>query len=49
VVFEAEGLSFVAETRQQHLLPGLRVDVQELYGREGIVAYNTRFEPGGGC
>jgi len=47
VVFEAEGLSFVAEVRQQHLLPGLRVEVQEVYGREGIVAYNTSFEPGG--
>jgi hypothetical protein len=47
VVFEAEGLSFVAEVRQQHLLPGLKVEVQQSFGREGIVAYNTRFEPGG--
>jgi hypothetical protein len=47
VVFESGGLSFVAEVRQQHLLPGLKVDVQKLYGREGVVAYSTHFEPGG--
>lgn len=48
VVFEDRGLSFVAEARQQHLIQGLKVEMQEIYGREGIVAYNARFE-GGGC
>lgn len=47
MVFEEQGLSFVAEARQRHLLPGLRVDVQEIFGREGLVAYNERLEPGG--
>jgi hypothetical protein len=47
VVFEEQGLSFVVEVRQRHLLPGLRVEVREVFGREGLVAYNERLEPGG--
>ena len=42
-----DGIRFVAETRQRHLLPGLRLEVQQVYGREGLVAYNESFEPGG--
>jgi hypothetical protein len=48
VVFEDQGLSFVTEARQKHLVQGLKVEVREIYGREGIVAYNSSFE-GGGC
>ncbi len=45
MVIEAEGIPFVAEVRQKHLVPGLRIEVQRVLGREGIVAYNTAFEP----
>ncbi len=45
MVIEAEGISFVAEARQRRLLPGLRIEVQRVLGREGLVAYNTVFEP----
>jgi hypothetical protein len=47
VVIETEGISFVAEVRQRHLVPGLRIEVRQVYGREGLVAYNAGFEPGG--
>ena len=47
MVIEAEGLSFVAEAHQRHLLPGLRIEIQQVFGREGLVAYNTNLEPGG--
>jgi hypothetical protein len=46
-VITVDGIRFVAETRQRHLLPGLRVELQRVYGREGLVAYNENFEPGG--
>ena len=41
------GIRFVAEVRERHLVPGLRIDVQRVFGREGLVAYNTGLEPGG--
>lgn len=44
---ETQGIRFVVEKRQKHLVPGLRIEVQEVYGREGLVAWNTAFEPGG--
>lgn len=46
-MYEEQGLSFVAEARQQHLVPGLRIEVQEVFGREGLVAYNVNLVPGG--
>jgi hypothetical protein len=46
-VIEASGIQFVAEQRQRHLVPGLRIEIQRLFGREGIVAYNSYLEPGG--
>ncbi len=45
-MIEAEGIAFLADARQQHLVPGLRIEVQRVLGREGLVAYNTGFEPG---
>ncbi len=45
-MIEAEGISFLAEAHQRHLVPGLRIEVQRVLGREGLVAYNTGFEPG---
>jgi hypothetical protein len=44
---ETDGLRFLVEVRQKHLVPGLRIEVQKVYGREGLVAWNTAFEPGG--
>lgn len=44
---EANGVSFVAEARQSHLVSGLRIEVQRVFGREGLVAYNAGLEPGG--
>jgi len=44
---ETDGLRFLVEARQKHLVPGLRIEVQKVYGREGLVAWNTGFEPGG--
>jgi hypothetical protein len=41
VVFEAEGIPFVAEARLKHLVAGLRIEVQRVLGREGLVAYNV--------
>lgn len=41
-----KGLRFVADVRERHLVPGLRIDVQRVFGREGLVAYNAGFEPG---
>ncbi len=46
-MIEVDGVRFVAEVRQRHLLPGLRIEVQTVFGREGLVAYNAGFEPGG--
>ncbi len=40
-----DGIRFVADVRQRHLVPGLRVEVQRVLGREGLVAYNVAFEP----
>ncbi len=45
MVIEAEGISFLADARQRHLVPGLRIEVQRVLGREGLVAYNVGFEP----
>lgn len=44
---EADGISFVVGAHLQHLLPGLRIEVQKVFGREGLVAWNTSYEPGG--
>lgn len=43
-----DGLSFVAETRQRLHVAGLRIEVQKVFGREGLVAFNERYG-GGGC
>ena len=45
-MIEADGIAFVAEVRQRHLVAGLRIEVQRVLGREGLVAYNAGFEPG---
>jgi uncharacterized protein YneR len=49
VKLQVDGLTFVVEDRDLHLIPGLRIDVQLVYGRKGLVAYNQGAEPGGSC
>ena len=46
MVIEADGIAFVAEVRRRHLVPGLRIEVQRVLGREGLVAFNVGLEPG---
>lgn len=43
----AGGIPFVVEARQRHLVPGLRIEVQRVFGREGLVAWNG--DGAGGC
>ena len=43
----ASGVPFVIEARLRHLLPGLRIEVQRVLGREGLFAWNEG--GGGGC
>lgn len=49
VKLAVDGLTFVVEDRDLHLIPGLRIDVQTVYGRKGLVAYNQGQEPTGSC
>lgn len=42
------GITFLVEDRDLHLIPGLRIDVQTVYGRRGLVAY-IGDDPTGGC
>ncbi len=43
------GIPFVVEARLRHLVPGLRVEVQRVFGREGLVAFNEGSGCGGAC
>jgi hypothetical protein len=36
----------VAEVRQRHLVSGLRIEVQQVFGRTGLVAWNAALGPG---
>ena len=47
MILEAEGIPFVVGAHHRHLVPGLIVEVQKVFGREGLVAWNRAFEPGG--
>ncbi len=42
-----DGIPFVAEGRLQSAIAGLRIAVQEVWGRETLVAYNS--DLGGSC
>ena len=44
-----DGLTFLVEDRQAHLIPGLRIEMQTIYGRRGLVAFNQGMEPAGSC
>ena len=48
VELTVDGLTFLVEDRDRHLVNGLVIDVQEIYGRRGLVAYNGGAEPSGG-
>lgn len=42
-----DGISFVSEVRQRALVDGLRVELQRVFGREGVVAWNEGLEASG--
>ncbi len=42
-----DGIRFVADGRFQAAIAGLKIDVQEVWGRESLVAYNE--DLGGSC
>ncbi len=37
----AGDVPFVVEAHRRHLVPGLRVEVQTVLGRQGLVAWNA--------
>ncbi len=43
----AEGVPFVMDGRHHFAISGLRIDVQDVWGRESLVAYHP--ENGGSC
>lgn len=49
VKLPVDGLTFVVEDRDRHMIPGLRIEIQTIYGRKGLVAFNQGFEPSGSC
>ena len=49
VKLPVDGITFVVEDRDLPMVSGLKIDVQTIYGRRGLVAYNQGFEPGGSC
>jgi hypothetical protein len=42
-----DGIPFVADGRFHAAISGLKIDVQEVWGRESLVAYNDGL--GGSC
>lgn len=48
MVLQAGGVPFVVEAHLRHLLPGLKIELQRIFGREGLVAFNDGFA-GEGC
>ena len=49
VKLPVDGLTFVVEDRDRHMIPGLRIEMQTIYGRKGLVAFNQGMEPPGDC
>jgi hypothetical protein len=49
VQLAVNGLTFLVEDRDRHLIPGLRIELQTIYGRKGLVAFNQGAEPSGSC
>ena len=49
MVIEAAGIRFVAEREQVPLVAGLRLDVEQRYGRKVLVASHATFAPDGSC
>ncbi|HET9555247.1 MAG TPA: hypothetical protein VFP50_19940 [Anaeromyxobacteraceae bacterium] len=48
MVLQAGGVPFVVEAHLRHLVPGLRIELQRVFGREGLIAFNDG-QGGGGC
>jgi Fe-S cluster assembly iron-binding protein IscA len=49
VKLPVDGITFVVEDRDLPMVSGLKIDVQTIYGRKGLVAWNQGIEPGGSC
>jgi Fe-S cluster assembly iron-binding protein IscA len=49
VKLPVDGLTFVVEDRQLHFIPGLRIEMQTVYGRRGLVAFNQGYDGAGSC
>ncbi len=47
-MIEASGLRFVVEARRRPYLSGLRIEVNQAFGRDALVAYSTAWG-GGAC
>jgi hypothetical protein len=47
VVIDVDGISFVADARHRELVAGLRVEIQNVFGRAGLVASNARLDARG--
>ena len=49
VKLPVDGITFVVEDRDLPMVSGLKIDVQTIYGRKGLVAFNQGAEPSGSC
>lgn len=47
MVIDADGIVFVAEAHQRALIAGLRIEIRNVFGRDGLVASNPRLDAGG--
>jgi hypothetical protein len=45
VVLVASGVPFVVEAHRRPMVPGLRIEVQRVLGRQGLVAWNAGSGP----
>ena len=45
--FELKGIPFIVDPHHLRAVSGLTVEVQDLYGREALVAYHSALS--GGC
>jgi len=48
-VFEVAGIPFLAEKHQLNLVAGLRIGVEERYGRKVLIALHSIWDGDGAC
>ena len=49
MVIEVAGLRFLAEKHQLNLVAGLRIEVEERYGRKVLIALHSTWDGDGAC